>query len=136
MSEHEHAMTPDRRREDPLAKEVAALKRKLNPWWLGVVITIAGLVGGYLPRAFDWLGGKQTSPGTRIEILETRIGQGEVRMSGLEVQLKEVSDSVKAIKSALGGFITSSCLDPRQVDRLRQAQVACAALLRERGIIP
>lgn len=136
MSEREGPITPERRREDSLAKEVAALKRKLNPWWFGLLFTVAGALGGYLPRAFDWLGGQQTSPGTRIEVMETRIGNAELRMTGLEDQVEEVSDSVKAIKKDLGGFITSSCLDPRQVDRLRQAQVACAALLRERGIIP
>lgn len=122
-----------RRPDDRLRKEVERLtalvekqdrfvKRRLHPAWFAVFIAGGVALGTFLPWVSAFLGIRTWGPGLVNEVQDKRIGAAEVRISNVE--------------TLMTSYVVSNCLDTAQAERLRQAQVPCARLLYEKGILP
>ena len=108
----------------PVTDVSPASRGPLSVRWLLAFITLAALLGGIGSNALYWMGSRGMSPQQRISIIE----------ASDSVQ----SLQIKAVTDLTGMLIAMRCLDPDpdQQALVRRAQVPCARVLRERGILP
>lgn len=114
-------------------------------WSLPVLVavaSIAGTAGAALLGVVVWLGGGIASPDARFAKLERYDSTRKITVDSMFLvtadQMTELGTQVDGVANLLGMLVSMQCVstNPAIRDAVRQTQVPCARVLRDRGMAP